>query len=537
VALDKLNHNYDDALKVPSLIVDKSITVAGQLVTGSPVNITDGKAGGNIYVGDATPKAPTIGDIWIDSTSGSGIQLLRWKRVITTSTTSLFGTDDNLVSLAYTPGNEQVYVNGIMLVRGLDYTGTTGQLITLNLALSAGDVVEILGNPTFSVTSVYTQSQSDARYMSSTLYTTKGDLVVGGGNGIYNRLGVGTDGYVLNSDSTAANGVSWQPNGVNVAGKNKIINGDFGIWQRGTSFSVTSATETFSADRWKYNSDGSGGTITLTQQAFSPGAAPVSGYESTYFWRYTCTAARSGTTYAVLFTNLEDVRTFAGQTVTLSFWAKASYSVSIGTPYIQQQFGSGGSSNTAAVPTTNAPLLTTSWQRFSYTMVMPSILGKTIGTSSYIRPVIDLNGVITNATGLNIDIWGVQLESGSVATPFVSNGGGSQQAELAACMRYYQRQFGNGRMGVGFSLSTSGGKFVIPLNVAMRVPPTSMEYGGTLVWYDGVTGASVGTLVAENPTTISCGLSFSGSSGLTQYRPLGLSGNSGDAYLAFNAEI
>ena len=38
----------------------------------------------------------------------------------------------------------------------------------------------------------------------------------------------------------------------------------------------------------------------------------------------------------------------------------------------------------------------------------------------------------------NIDLWGWQVEAGSVTTPFTPAGGGSPQAELALCQRYYQ---------------------------------------------------------------------------------------------------
>ena len=55
---------------------------------------------------------------------------------------------------------------------------------------------------------VFTAAEADeANNMASTM-TTKGDLLVTTGSA-FNRLAVGTNGYVLTADSTATNGVAW----------------------------------------------------------------------------------------------------------------------------------------------------------------------------------------------------------------------------------------------------------------------------------------------------------------------------------------
>jgi hypothetical protein len=210
--------------------------------------------------------------------------------------------------------------------------------------------------------------------------------------------------------------------------KNKIINGGFDIWQRGTSFSTSNA---YTADRWVIVG-ASGQTVSVSQQSFTPGAAPVSGYEGTFFARLTWSGTPSGTYW---FTQrVEDVRTLAGQTVTLSFWAKASSTTSAFTPMFEQNFGTGGSS---IVGTTGSAItLTTSWQRFTQTFSIPSISGKTIGTSSYleVRPLVGSTAV----TGNNIDIWGVQVENGNIATQFEQR---FIEDELKMCKRYYRKSF------------------------------------------------------------------------------------------------
>ena len=215
-----------------------------------------------------------------------------------------------------------------------------------------------------------------------------------------------------------------------VAGKNKIINGDFSIWQRGTSFSNPKGV--YLADRYNYNYDGTG-NITISQQSFTPGAAPVAGYESQYFLRINQTTAGSGNNFSVLAQPIENVQTLAGQTVTVSFWAKADTSRALSIQ-LRQDFGSGGSSN---VDTSGAgATLTTSWARYTNTITLPSISGKTIGTGSALRLFIYVPGNTTQT----IDLWGVQVEAGSVATPFTT-ASGTLQGELALCQRYYQKSY------------------------------------------------------------------------------------------------
>jgi hypothetical protein len=250
-----------------------------------------------------------------------------------------------------------------------------------------------------------------------------------------------------NSPSLAGAG-GWT--GYQVAGKNAIINGGFDFWQRGTSFSTNAA---YTADRWVI---GINNTTSLSQQTFTPGAAPVAGYEGTYFARLNRTVRP--TAFDDYFIHrIEDVRTFAGQTVTLSFWAKSSASTVLSGAYLEQWFGTGGSTSPLYVDSTGTLNLTTSWQRFTKTFTVPSISGKTIGTGSYLA----LTFVMANnigATGV-YDIWGVQLERGSVATPF-SRAGGTIQGELAACQRYYEAQIGNmgfvGSIGSGIAYYAFG---------------------------------------------------------------------------------
>ncbi len=154
---------------------------------------------------------------------------------------------------------------------------------------------------------------------------------------------------------------------------NAIINGAFDIWQRGTSFSPASSVETYTADRWAVQAIGFS-SRTVTRETFTPGTAPVAGYEGSFFARFTG-AGGDGSSRIEFLQKVEDVRSFAGQTATISFWAKGDSSrTATISPY--QVFGSGGSGNVAITAQTFA--VTSSWQRFTLTFSVPSISGKTI---------------------------------------------------------------------------------------------------------------------------------------------------------------
>lgn len=318
------------------------------------------------------------------------------------------------------------------------------------------------------------------------------------------------------------------------AGKNKIINGDFGVWQRGTTFSPTSAANLYTSDRWSVYQNGSG-TFTTSQQSFTPGTAPVAGYEGSFFIRNAITTL--GTTNAFLLSQrIENVRTFAGQSVVVSFWAKSL--TGLGTQVsVNQNFGSGGS---GAVSTSGSSLgsVTTSWQRFTSTITIPSISGKTIGTSSYLELVFT-SSLTANQS---IDIWGVQLEEGSTATAF-QTATGTIQGELAACQRYYYRAVAGqvyGTLAQGVAINTTQAHFFVPFPVTLRTTPASVEYANLILSDVAVANfAFTSAAIVLNQSSSSFGyFTTSGSSGLSGYRPMILIGNNNAAgYVGFSAEL
>jgi hypothetical protein len=347
-------------------------------------------------------------------------------------------------------------------------------------------------------------------------------------------LAVGNNGESLVADSSTSTGLRYQANFA--AGKNKLLNGDFGIWQRGTSFTPTSGS--FSADRFYNVFNGSGSTRTVSRQTFTPGTAPVAGYEGSYFLRYAVTVAGSGEAYSTLSQNIEDVRTLAGQTATFSFWAKAGSSITLPNVYAVQRFGSGGSAEVATVIGSSVAV-TTSWQRFSYTFTMPSVSGKTIGTSSY----VDMEFYTPLNSTFTLDTWGWQLEAGSVATAF-QTATGTIQGELAACQRYYYRLGGASYASLGNAVMTSTTVAVsyVGFPQLMRTAPT-INTTGTAGDYR-IANATAYTCTAVPVMTDA---SFTSTSGCTvTYTSSGMTATSGayvnlinniNAFLAFSAEL
>jgi hypothetical protein len=227
-------------------------------------------------------------------------------------------------------------------------------------------------------------------------------------------------------------------NGGPLAGfRNRIINGNFDFWQRGTSFTGSE----YGADRWGHGRIGT--THTVTRQSFTLGQTAVPN-EPTYFCRTVVTSVAGAGNISQLFQRVEDVRTFAGKQVTVSFWAKVDATKNISIELIQY-FGTGGSPS-AEVTSIGVTKVSvgTSWQKVTVTTTLPSISGKTLGTDGnhqtalniYFDAGSDFNAR-TDSLGQQsgtFDIAQVQLEPGAAATPFEQRPIGT---ELALCQRYY----------------------------------------------------------------------------------------------------
>ena len=382
--------------------------------------------------------------------------------------------------------------------------------------------------------------------IAKTIADAKGDLIVGTAADTVDRLAVGNNGETLVADSGTATGLRYNSNFA--AGKNKIINGDFFVNQRG--FTSESNSTNYVADRWKYSATTTG---TASINVFTPGTAPVAGYEGKNYLRMV-TSGQSGTTASAQFTTrVEDVRTFAGQTTTLSFWAKASS----GTPYVAadflQLFGTGGSAT--LIGTGQKTAITTSWVRYSFIFAIDSVAGKTISTSNDSSVQIEIwtsagtdYNTRTASMGIQsatIEIWGVQWEAGSVATAF-QTATGTIQGELAACQRYYSRVqavVSGEFFGQGPANNTSGGLMYVTFPVRMRIAPTSVDFSLLqLQQYDSggnYRTANVTSITLSNSGTQSanCNSTTASTSFTATGQTMQLISQAGLGYLGFNSEL
>ena len=138
------------------------------------------------------------GSAWGSISSTAAI--FRFRYTAAGGETSESGPDDNGVTLSYLPGKEQVYLNGVLLVRTEDYTASNGTSISaLDPALTAGDVLEIITFTAFDL----------ATAISNTILDAKGDLIVASDADTPGKLTAGTNGYFLKANSGAALGLEW----------------------------------------------------------------------------------------------------------------------------------------------------------------------------------------------------------------------------------------------------------------------------------------------------------------------------------------
>jgi len=337
------------------------------------------------------------------------------------------------------------------------------------------------------------------------------------------------------------------------AGRNKIINGDFNVNQR--AFTTTTTSGAYGFDRFQMLA--SDGTSTYSAQTFTTGAAPVAGYEATNFARLVSTGQTLTTARTLLTQKIESVRSFAGQNVVVSFWAKAS----TGTPSVaagfQQHFGTGGSPSANVETPAGKTAITTSWARYEFNVALPSISGKTIGTAAttdflaiqLITSAGSTYNTISSSLGIQsatIDFWGLQVEAastGSTASPF-QTATGTIQGELAACQRYYIRynteasDYGNFSSSAwALSATTAYGIFALP--VEMRRAATAVEFA-SLAFVDsgdnifGYTLVTLNTNATKNKSAMISGTI----SGATANRPGRICANNTSAgYIAFTAEL
>lgn len=284
--------------------------------------------------------------------------------------------------------------------------------------------------------------------------------------------------------------------------KNKIINGGFDIWQRGTGASGTITPQNTisyaNADRWGHYSFSGDGGAGSGQQAFAIGQTAVPG-NPRYFLRKNYSSAPGGGQANGVAQRIESLSRFSGKTMTLSFWAKSGDTNKNMTTECILYFGTGGSPTTTITGIgVSTAALTTSWQFYSTVIEFPDLSGLTLGTGfddfMELRfwhgggpsPSIRSNYLVLTGNQGIFDLAQVQLEDGDVATDFEIR---SREVEFYLCQRYYQTfvsKWGVINQNTTANVSQVSHPFMVPF----RTTPSAAFSGTTQSGIGAVAGFS-----------------------------------------------
>jgi hypothetical protein len=309
-----------------------------------------------------------------------------------------------------------------------------GQAVDTSLAdLKGGTTGQVLSKASNTNMDFTWVTTDDANAIQNTIVDAKGDLISATGSDVPARLAVGANGETLVADSSTSTGLRY------TAGNpipNPIINSAFQVWQRGTTFAISN-TNTFTADRWV------GLVTTAATTSFS---RQTTGDTTNlpniqYCMRVQRANGQTATPLLALEQSFETVNSipYAGKTVTYSFYARAgaNYSSASNALKVYVYTGTGTDQSIrsgytgVASPIDATATLTTTWQRFTYT-------GTIAATATEIALQFQYTATGTAGAADFFEVTGVQLDIGSVALPFRTNGA-TIQGELDACIRYFER--------------------------------------------------------------------------------------------------
>jgi len=345
--------------------------------------------------------------------------------------------------------------------------------------------------------------------------------------------------------------------------RNRIINGAMVIDQRNAGAAITPTTGGYGVDRWSYSlSQASKYSIQQNAGSVTPPAGFPNYLGITSLSAYSIGASDYfGIAQGIEGFNFADLAfgTASAKTVTISFWVYSSltgtfggsfknyagtrsypfsYTISAANTWEQKTITIAGDTSGTWVGNTNAGAAQV-WFSFGVGSTYSAAAGSW-ASGLYISATGATSVVGTN--GATFYITGVQLEAGSVATPFERRQYGQ---ELMLCQRYYYKIKAEGVasvFGVGFAQSTTVAIGMTNFPVTMRVAPTALEQSGTAGDYRvfftaGTACSSVPTLTGATGTPWGVSTAFTVASGLTTNSGVYLSAVNSSAYLAWSAEL
>jgi hypothetical protein len=505
-------------------------------ITGTPANTSalfDGSTG-QIISSFAAPHQSTTGLVWANITAS--------------------GADKFLISAGDSSAGWSLYIDGVgdlhVVLTSVVDDNTSIQPSTGWHFFSI--ILDASGHPT-----VYVDGVDVYSIPASTSVAPTSSFFIGAQNSVLYAPGEISEVAVLPVALTAAQvlalynaapkfGEAHYPHvatdSLSVAGKNVIINGGFDICQRTNVFTPAVTSKTYTADRW-FMLAGTASQYTAEQAS---GVSPP-GFK--YVLRFQRINGSISTAQSILGQGIEsaNVIPLQGKVVTLSFFARAgvNYSQALNVLSMGLYSGTGtdedpsaGYTGQVTVATYNAKM-TTSWQRFSFTGVVPV-------TATELRLLASYTPVGTAGAADYFDITGVQLELGPVATVF-SRAGGDIQGELAKCQRYYYKansanaSDGYNIYGMGQCIATTNAVCYVFFPVTMRVAPstfTSSAASQLAIDTANGTGTAVTAIGLNRATPNLADIAITVASGMVAGNATTLHSNANQtSYLAFSAEL
>lgn len=271
----------------------------------------------------------------------------------------------------------------------------------------------------------------------------------------------------------------------NNVGRDYIHNSVFVVAQRTLPVTATGYT----LDRWRAEivTD----AVSFSQATLADADRAAIGDEEAIYalQNVVTTGSAAAGAYNMVHQRIETPRRLAGKTVTVSFWAKAAS----GTPKIGisiDQVWNSVATNGAGTAVTIA----TAWARYTASFVVPSGSGKTMVANDYTQLNFWFSSGSTNATragsigaqsSSTFQLWGVQLEIGSVATPLEKL---DPVTQLQQCQRFYCT-------GLAAASSSAGGAGQgaysgVTFPVTMRAAPTTVTFSAPTYSNSNTTTAS-----------------------------------------------
>jgi hypothetical protein len=313
-------------------------------------------------------------------------------------------------------------------------------------------------------------ASDDPNAIQNTIVDAKGDLITATGADVPARLAVGSNGDTLVADSAATTGLRWSST---PSASNPILNSNFSIAQRGTSFAAP-AGNSYTLDRWNISNTG-------TTRTWSRQTASLDGFQ--FCMRVQRDSGSIATALMGLSQSLETVNAipYQGKTITISAYVRkgADFSAASSVAKLFAASGTGtdqkfivnGAGYTGESIFINENItLTTSWQRFSATATV-----STAATELAFGVSFTPSGTAGAADYL--EFTGYQVDVGSVALPYRTYAS-TIQGELAACQRYFYRW--NGDVGDAFcyvpahcqAYSTTQATGILQMPQTMRTKPS-----------------------------------------------------------------